>query len=181
MSLGLGIPLAKGPRFMSVEQDFTDEQKLYLQGFLSGAEAARKAQGWRPLAGWAASSPASPALPSGPEAVHLAAQNRVLANGGKLSAEEEAKRAKHPLDIWDDMRTHAAEGRFPKGPDVFRFKFHGLFYVAPAQDAYMCRLRLPAGLVRGFQLRETARIALEYAGGFAHITTRANLQFREIR
>ena len=59
-------------------------------------------------------------------------------------------------------------------------KYQGLFYVAPAQDSYMCRLRFPGGAVRSWQLRGLADMADNLAGGFADVTTRANLQLREI-
>jgi ferredoxin-nitrite reductase len=44
----------------------------------------------------------------------------------------------------------------------------------------MCRLRLYAGLVTAAQLRGVADLAERYAGGYSHVTTRANLQIREI-
>src|ERR687888_1402 len=76
-----------------------------------------------------ARSAAPPAeAPAGPERIHYEAQNRVIAAGGKLTREEEAKRAKHPFDMWDEMAANAAAGQFPKGTDVFLYKFHGLFY-----------------------------------------------------
>ncbi|WP_048863035.1 NirA family protein, partial [Acidisphaera rubrifaciens] len=109
-----------------------------------------------------------------------AAQDRVLAAGGRLVAEEDAKRRKHPLDRWDELAARAAEGRFPRGTDVFLTKYHGLFYVAPAQDSYMCRLRIPGGILSAHQLHGIADLADDRAGGYADITTRANLQLREI-
>ncbi len=77
-------------------------------------------------------------------------------------------------------RAEAAEGRFPRGLDVFRHKFFGLFYVAPTQNAFMCRLRIPNGIMRAPQLAGLADIADAYGGGYADVTTRANLQIREI-
>src|SRR5262249_13168233 len=111
---------------------------------------------------------------------HVAAQDRIVAAGGKLVPEELAKRAKHPFDMWDEMQANADARRFPKGTDVFLHKFHGLFYVAPTQDAYMLRLRLPGGLMNSTQLRGLAEFAERFGGCYAHITTRANLQIREI-
>ncbi len=119
--------------------------------------------------------------PPPPEAVHRRAQDHFLAEGKKLSREEEAKRAKNPLDMWDEVCRHAEENRFPQGTDVFLFKFHGLFYVAPAQDSYMCRLRFPAGIVTSHQLRGVADLADTYGGGYADVTTRANLQIRDVK
>src|SRR5262249_42191146 len=59
-------------------------------------------------------------------------------------------------------------------------KFHGLFYVAPAQNAFMCRLRIPNGILNAYQLRGLADLAERCGGGYADVTTRANLQIREI-
>jgi ferredoxin-nitrite reductase len=158
-------------------ESFTEEQKAYLEGFLSGQAALRAAQGGTLLG---TASPAGPAAPAGPEAIHYEAQNRAIAAGGKLVAEEQAKRRKNPLDAWDDLAARAKAGVFPKGTDVFVTKFHGLFYVAPAQDSFMCRLRIPNGILTAFQFRAVADLAARHGGGYAHVTTRANLQIREI-
>jgi ferredoxin-nitrite reductase len=151
------------------EQPFTQEQKAYLEGFTAGAGLKR-----------ALSLPLLEPSPAGPEAIARRAQDRFVAAGQKLSTEEQAKRAKNGLDLWDEVVAHAKEARFPKGTDVFLFKFQGLFYVAPAQDAFMCRLRFPAGVVTSAQLRGLANLSLDHAGGYADVTTRANLQLREI-
>ena len=37
--------------------------------------------------------------------------------------------------MWNELVQHASDSRFPKGDDVLAFKYFGLFYVAPAQDA----------------------------------------------
>jgi ferredoxin-nitrite reductase len=113
-------------------------------------------------------------------AIHYEAQDRVIAAGGKLVPEEIAKREKHPFDMWDEMAANAAAGRFPKGLDIFRHKFHGLFYVAPSQDAFMLRLRLPGGILFAHQARGLADVAEQFGGGYVDVTTRANLQIREI-
>jgi ferredoxin-nitrite reductase len=162
---------------MSITEEFTEEQKQYLQGFVAGCGLAGPAFD-AALAG----RPAEEApIPSGPEAIHEAARNRFLSAGKRLAPEETAKREKHPLDRWDDIRLHSAEGRFPRGQDVLAFKYHGLFYVAPAQDSYMSRLRFHNGIVRSSQMRSIAEIAERYGGGYADVTTRANLQIREIQ
>lgn len=155
---------------MSVPE-FTEEQKQYLAGFASGQAAARAARGAVPGAG----------APAGPEAIHHRAQDSALAQGKKLVAEEEAKRRRNPLDMWDELTANARQAKFPKGTDVFSYKFHGLFYVAPAQDAFMCRLRIPNGILSAHQLRAVADLAQAHGGGYAHVTTRANLQIREIK
>jgi ferredoxin-nitrite reductase len=164
--------------------DFTEEQKRYLEGFFSGLLTRRGAgtvsPPTAPGANGAAAILSADPPPSGPEAIHRAAQDRFLAVGKKLTAEEMAKRAKNPLDMWDEMRANAEAGRFPKGTDVFLHKFHGLFYVAPTQDAFMCRLRIPNGVLNAHQLAGIADVAERWAGGYADVTTRANLQLREI-
>ncbi len=159
--------------------DFDDQQKQWLQGFVSGIEARKAADR---LAGRTASAPAStpPGNGGGPDALQYAAQDRAVAAGGKLVAEETAKRARHPLDRWDEVVARAEAGQFPKGADVLLTKYHGLFYVAPTQNAYMCRLRIPNGILNAWQMRGLADAADSFGGGYADVTTRANLQIREI-
>jgi len=160
---------------MASEQGFTDEQKQYLEGFIA-AIANKRGMGLP-----AASAPrAGNPYFGDPMAIHYEAQDRAVAAGGKLVPEEVAKREKHPFDTWDEMAANAAAGRFPKGLDVFRHKFHGLFYVAPTQDSFMLRLRLPGGIVTAHQARGLADVAERFGGGYLDITTRANLQIREI-
>ena len=52
--------------------------------------------------------------------------------------------------------------------------------MAPTQNSYMCRLRIPNGIMSAAQLDGLASITETWAGGYAHVTTRANLQIREI-
>jgi ferredoxin-nitrite reductase len=167
--------------------DFTPEQKRYLEGYVSGVQASRASQGLKRIG--LGANPGKPAplpppvggaAPRGPDAMHLKAQDRVLAAGGKLVAEEAAKRDEHPFDMYARMKRAARDGAFPKGADVFRWKFHGLFYVAPAQNAFMCRLRIPNGILSAWQFRGVADLAECYGGGYADVTTRANLQIRDI-
>jgi ferredoxin-nitrite reductase len=121
------------------------------------------------------------AEPSGPDAVHVKAQNRFLTAGKKLTAEEQAKRDKPPFEMWDEVARNAREGKYPKGTDVFLYKFYGLFQTAPAQDGFMSRLKLPNGILRAWQMDGLADLADRYGGGYSHVTTRANLQIREIK
>lgn len=112
--------------------DFTDEQKQYLAGFATGVAARRAALGLPAglAVGGGASSP-------NPDAAMFEAQDRTLANGGKLSAEEQAKRKTPPLDRWGALVAAAETNTAPKGVDVFLTKYFGLFHVAPAQDLYV--------------------------------------------
>ncbi|MBS0549683.1 MAG: NirA family protein [Proteobacteria bacterium] len=151
---------------------FTDEQKRWLEGFASGIAARGGAA--------PAAPPSAPVPADGPDALQRAAQDRTVAGGGKLVAEEKAKRERHPLDRWDEVVGRADAGQYPKGIDVFLTKYHGLFYVAPAQDSLMCRLRMPNGILTAAQMRALADAAESFGGGYADVTTRANLQIREI-
>jgi len=168
--------------------EFTEEQRQYLAGFVAGTDVARSARGHATFADTLEANGAGALLnghsngqsSASPDRMFLAAQDRFLAAGKKLCPEEEAKRAKPPLDLWDEIQQHAREERFPKGTDVLLFKFHGLFYVAPAQNAFMCRLRFAGGVTNSFQFRRVADLAEQFAGGYADVTTRANLQLREI-
>jgi ferredoxin-nitrite reductase len=156
--------------------EFSEEQKKYLEGFTSGLSIARSGGGL----GTAVAAGTAPAAPTGPEALHHQARTKTIAAGGKLVAEEKAKADKHPFEMWDEMRANAAAGKFPKGTDVFLYKYHGMFHVAPAQDSFMCRMRIAGGIMKSYQLRSVADVAEKFAGPFAHITTRANFQLREI-
>ena len=98
-----------------------------------------------------------------------------------LCREELWKYEQNPLDIWDKLLAHADENRAPAADDLFRFKFHGLFYVAPSQDSFMLRTRVPGGILTSPQMRGLAEMASEWGSGRADLTTRANLQIREFQ
>jgi ferredoxin-nitrite reductase len=98
-----------------------------------------------------------------------------------LCREELWKKEQNPLDIWDKLLAHADGNRAPAADDLFRFKFHGLFYVAPAQDSFMLRMRVPGGVLTAHQMHGLAEIASEWGSGRADLTTRANLQIREFQ
>ncbi|MBR0680893.1 NirA family protein [Roseomonas eburnea] len=147
---------------------FDVTQQEYLKGFMAGVEARR---GSLAPAGGGGGAP--------PDALR-AAQDAAIAAGGTLTPQEQAKREKHPLDRWDEIATRAEAGTFPKPIDDFLGRFHGLFFVGPAQDAFMCRLRIPGGILSSHQADGIAAIAEDCAGGYADVTTRANLQLREI-
>jgi ferredoxin-nitrite reductase len=150
--------------------DFTAEQKRYLEGLATGLSASRAAKGAAPTR----------SEPVGPDAIHLKAQDRTMAAGGKLADQEKFKREEHPFDAYPRLVAQARNNEAPKPADNFRWRYHGLFYVAPAQSSYMCRLRIPNGILKAWQLAGLADIAERLCGPYAHVTTRANLQLREI-
>ncbi|MGH9808947.1 MAG: NirA family protein, partial [Terriglobia bacterium] len=68
-----------------MDNDFTLEQKLYLEGLVAGISALRAPGG-------------GPPEPTGPDAEHLRAMARIEAAGGKLCDQEKWKRELHPFD-----------------------------------------------------------------------------------
>src|SRR5580692_899814 len=160
--------------------DFEPEQKRYLEGFMAGLQIAKTS---RSAAGnGAAALPANAAIaePVGPDAAALRAQDRTIKAGGKLSDPEKFKRELHPFDGYEKLKDQAAKNEAPKPDDNFRWRFFGLFYCAPTQKSYMCRLRIPNGILSHWQFAGIGDLAERYAGGYAHVTTRANLQMREV-
>lgn len=155
--------------------DFTDEQKRYLEGFTTGLQISRVGRG---LGG--GNSGKANAEPSGPEAAHIKAQDKVVASGKKLVDQEKYKREEHPFDAYPRLKQQALDDAPPSPADNFRWRYYGLFYVAPAQDSYMCRLRIPNGILKHWQFSGMADLAERLCGPFCHVTTRANLQVREI-
>lgn len=151
--------------------DFTPDQKRYLEGFVSGLSTARVARG---------AGGGGKVEPTGPDAIHIKAQDRTIAAGGKLADQEKFKRELHPFDAYPKLREQAEKNEPPKPADNFRWRYFGLFYVAPAQSSYMCRLRIPNGILTHWQFAGLADVAEKYAGPYSHVTTRANLQLREI-
>lgn len=97
-----------------------------------------------------------------------------------LCREELRKFETHPCDLWDAIEDWTARGVIAEGLDQFLLRHWGFFNVEPADTGYMCRLRLPACELRGDQMVALAGIAEDLAGGFAHVTTRGNIQLRNI-
>lgn len=134
------------------------EQRKYLDGFFAGL-AARGVK----------FSDVEP-VPSGDQKVSL----------DDLVFEERVKREVHPLDAYPQILENALANQAPEKEDIFRFKWNGLFFLAPVKNAFMARLRIPGGQLKTFQLRELANIAKELTSGYVQITTRANFQMRLI-
>ena len=175
---------------------FTGTQKQYLEGLASGLRVARGTTrsiladvrarmapigGAPPLAG--VSGPAAPSLlaqATHPDQAMWDAQDRQLRAGSRLAAEERAKRRQPPHELWTRMVELARERRFPDADEVFLYKFHGLFFVSPAEEAFMCRLRFAGGQIQAHQLRGVADLAERHAHPFLQLTVRSNVQLRGI-
>lgn len=149
---------------------FDTEQKQYLEGFFSGVNQ----RGGLPFLGQNAAGqftddPAGSVEPS----VHGTPVD-------ELCKEELIKYERNGLDVWDQMVANAEADVFPGSDDMFRYKFHGLFHVKPAQDSFMLRTRVAGCALKSHQLVGLAEIAEDWGGGYLDLTTRGNTQIREI-
>jgi ferredoxin-nitrite reductase len=170
--------LEPNPTTASSAGAFTLQQKEYLAGFLAGIAQRR-------LVPYAGTTPAGTItdLPDqgGPNLAAAPPEETVY--GTRLSdlcKQELWKHELHGLDAWDRLLEHAEQNKFPDEADNFRFRYHGLFYVGPVQDSFMLRCRIPAGELSAGQFRGLAEISDQWGDGRAAITTRANLQIRQI-
>ncbi len=149
---------------MNTSSPFTEEQTGYLNGFLAGIHQA-------PFLG---QNSQGQFTDQPEESVYGTPLD-------DLSREELIKHEQNGLDCYDTILEKAAKGEFASDGDIFRFKFHGLFYVTPAQEAYMLRARIPGCALNATQLRGMADISDDWGGGYLDVTTRGNLQVREIQ
>ena len=164
----------------SSPQPFTAAQKEYLAGFMAGVSAG----GLAPFVGHTASGKIT-ASPTGAATANLAAppaEDVVFGTPlSDLCKEERWKHDENPLDAWDRLLKHADENKIPDAEHTYRFKTFGLFYVAPAQDSFMIRLRAPACEISATQCHGLADLANDLGNGRIDITTRGNLQLREFK
>ncbi|MEO5961562.1 MAG: NirA family protein, partial [Opitutaceae bacterium] len=161
-------------------QPFTAAQKEYLAGFMAGVSAS----GFVPFVGTSSRGQltASPTSAGAPNFAAPPTEDTVFGTPlGDLCKEERWKYDENPLDAWERLLKHADEDKSPDAENTYRFKAHGLFYVAPAQDSFMLRLRVPACELTATQLHGLADLAHDLGGGYSHITTRGNLQIREFQ
>lgn len=164
-----------GSHFAIDTAGFSAEQKEYLAGFFAGV-AQRPTS---PFVGLTANGQLTDS--QGPGSANFAGTQEPAVHGtplSDLSREEKWKYEQNPLDIWDKLIAHAEENRAPAMEDIFRFKYYGLFYVAPAQDSFMLRLRIPGGILTARQLLGLAEASEKWGAGRADLTTRANVQIR---
>src|ERR1700746_3893794 len=130
----------------SLSVDFTDEQKRYLEGFATGLQISRVGRGFGGGGAGKANTD-----PGGLEGAHPKAQHKVLAAGKKLADQEKFKREEHPFDADPRLKQQALTNSSPSPADNFRWRYYGLFYVAPAPESYMCRVRIPPGILQHWQ------------------------------
>lgn len=155
------IPSSLIPREAAGET-LTGEQKAYLDGFFAGLKNR----------GFTFADVEPSPVPAAAPAVEPEK---------RLIFEERIKKDLHPLDAYPLLLQHAAARQAPDKENTFRFKWHGLFYLAPSHQGFMARLRIPGGALKSFQLRALADIADQLTSGYIQITTRSNLQMRLIQ
>ena len=158
--------------------EFTSEQKEYLQGFFAGIAQ----RGLAPFVGHTTDG----LITNDPESglSNQAIESEALWFNtpiSDLSREERWKFEQNPFALWEKLLQYSNQNQPPTDDDRFRIKYFGLFYVAPAQDSFMLRLRIPSGILATHQLRGLAQMAEEWGSGRADLTTRSNLQIREFQ
>src|SRR5581483_3371681 len=157
--------MSAAPAIVDPAGSFTPEQKEYLAGFLQGVAQ-------RALFADTPGRPGAAGSPRGEMIYHTP-----LADATR---QERWKHEEHPLDGWDRILAHAEADKFPDDEHTYRFRNFGVFFVGPAQNSFMLRCRIPAGELTSAQIRGLGDIAEEYGCGKATITTRSNIQIREL-
>ena len=95
---------------------------------------------------------------------------------------EDLKRERDGLDIRDAIAEYARTGwESITEDDVQRLKWYGLFLRQPTPGFFMIRVRMPGGKTDSYQLRALAEIASTYGNGVLDLTTRQQMQLRQIR
>src|SRR3982074_3043001 len=96
------VAAGASPLTMKIEPlsvDFTDEQKRYLEGFTTGLQISRVGRGLGSVSAGKVNTE-----PSGPDAAHIKAQDKVTASGKKLADPEKFKREEHPFDAYPRLK-----------------------------------------------------------------------------
>ena len=174
--LRMTVPSLDPTAVPDLHGEFTPEQKEYLQGFLAGV-AKRELT---PYVGATEEGRITADPANGGSNLALPETTIFGTPLSEATKQELWKHEENPLDSWDRILAHAEQNKFPTEEDTFRFRYFGMFYVAPAQNSFMLRCRIPAGELTAAQLRGLAEIADDFGNGKAAVTTRSNIQIREI-
>jgi ferredoxin-nitrite reductase len=166
------------PLPVAATEGFSVEQKQYLQGFFAGVTQRMPFAGHLPDG--RLTNDASSGVSNAAAAADAEEETFWGTPVGDLCAEEIWKFERNPLDCWDALLAHAAGDRSPDPEHRFRFKYFGLFHVAPAQDSFMLRMKIPGGVLSSNQMRGLASMSEQWGSGRLDLTTRANVQIREL-
>ncbi|MBI3620784.1 MAG: FAD-dependent oxidoreductase [Nitrospirae bacterium] len=92
------------------------------------------------------------------------------------------KKEKDGLDMMEEIDRYAREGwEAISEADVQRLKWYGLFLRTPTPGRFMIRVRIPNGIATAAQFRLFADISERFGKGFADLTTRQQIQLRNMR
>src|ERR1044071_7802675 len=116
-------------------QKLTPEQNRYLEGFFAGL----KQRG-------VAFKDVEP-IPAASAAVAAVTAPGAFALPENATNEEKLKQELHPLDAYPLLLEDAEANRAPEKTNIYRYKWNGLFWLAPNTDGFMCRLRVPGGVL----------------------------------
>jgi ferredoxin-nitrite reductase len=95
---------------------------------------------------------------------------------------EDLKQERDGLDVKDAITAYARSGwESITEDDVQRLKWYGLFLRQPTPGFFMIRVRMPGGKTGSPQLRALAEIASTYGNGLLDLTTRQQMQLRQIQ
>ncbi|ADW67205.1 NirA family protein [Granulicella tundricola] len=154
------------------DETFSVEQKQYLEGFFAGVIQRM------PFVGHTAAGQITAEPTAGTQNLAATFHGTLVED---LCREELWKYERNPLDAWDELLSHSKENMAPNPENTYRFKFHGFFYVSPAQDSFMLRLRVPGAVLTSRQMRGLAEMADEWGAGRCDLTTRSNVQIRDFQ
>jgi len=95
---------------------------------------------------------------------------------------EAIKLERDGLDIRDAIAHYAKTGwESITEDDVQRLKWYGLFLRNPTPGFFMIRVRIPNGMTSSYQMRTLATIAEQHGNSLIDVTTRQQMQLRQIR
>lgn len=96
----------------------------------------------------------------------------------KLSKQEEIKKRKDGLEVWDDILRYAEKGFDAITPDDFYLmRWYGVYQQIPKAGHFMMRIKIPGGIYNSQQLRAIAKITNERGRGLIDVTTRQTFQW----
>ena len=95
---------------------------------------------------------------------------------------EVLKMEKDGLAIKEDIARFAELGwELIPDEDIQRLKWHGIFLRNPTPGFFMIRVRIPGGRTTTEQMRTLAYLAKTYGNGLLDMTTRQQLQLRQLK
>lgn len=96
----------------------------------------------------------------------------------KVSKQEEIKKRKDGLEVWDDILRYAEAGYDAvTDDDFYLMRWYGIYQQLPKAGHFMMRIKIPGGVYTSEQLRTIAKITRERARGIADVTTRQTFQW----